>query len=462
MPVVPFENGFATGLSVLALLLAALSLSLPLSLPLSAAPPEYLANEEIAPDRASDVAAPLDGFARETVAVPPGAFGEATGAYFPILEEILSEATIELAPRTYYLRSSVGGQVREEWAAGGNASMLTGWWRDSLRIGLSGYTSQALATPHGRGSTGLLQPGGKGYWSLGEAYIEGKVGDLLSAKGFRQELTLPFFNRSDSRMTPKSHEAYIATADLSPQLRIGGGHITRMKNRTSEDFLPLSEVAGAEGTNRGATLAGIRYAWPDDAGSIGALYARGWDTMDIFYAETSRHWDLPGDFDFNTSVQFARQSSTGDELVGSFDTQSSGAQAALGFRSAVVTVACTTTDREADLRSPWGGTPLFNSVMISDFNRAGEDSWRAGLSYRFDRIGLSGVSAFANYVHGNTPDHGTAASPDEDEFDITVDLRPEKGVFRDWWLRVRHGWTDGHGGQQRKDLRIVLNCSIAF
>ena len=40
-----------------------------------------------------------------------------------------------------------------------------------------------------------------------------------------------------------------------------------------------------------------------------------------------------------------------------------------------------------------------------------------------------GLSAFLDYAKGDTPDSGTAASPDQDEFDYTVDYHFKEGRF---------------------------------
>jgi len=424
---------------------------------------DYIASEQVAPDSASQLLTPLDGLSPEVLDMgDPGIFAERIGSRVPLFTEMLSESVLTVSPRFYYFYSSTDDVIREEAAYGGLVSLKTGWWQDFLRLGFSGATSQALYTPDGRGGTGLLQRGGHGYWTPGEMYVEANFGDLFSVKGFRQELDLPYFNRNDSRMTPKVHEAYTVTSGAIPDLYFGVSHITKVKDRISDDFLSLSEVAGAEGTDRGATLVGFRYHWREDQSNIGAMNAAGWDTFNTLYAESTHSWDLPGDFDFNLSSQFTHQQSIGDELVGNFETWSIGGQAALSYAGLVATLGYTSTDQGAAIRNPWGGSPLFNSVMISDFDRAGENAWRVGLSYPFERIGLPGVSAFASYVHGNTPEFGPAASPDEEEFNVSVDLRPEKGPLKDFWLRVRYGWNDGLLDANHETFRVILNYSIQF
>ena len=114
------------------------------------------------------------------------------------------------------------------------------------------------------------------------------------------------------------------------------------------------------------------------------------------------------------------------------------------------------------MRNPWGGSPAFNSVMISNFSRPGEDALRIGLSYPFESIGLKGVSASANYVRGDTPESGPAASSDQEEFNVNLDIRPENGVFKEFWLRFRYGRNDGLLGIENENFRVILNYSMKF
>lgn len=437
-------------------------LAVVLSLPRQSDAADYLTSEQVVPASASQLPMPLSGLSEDVAVVPPGDFGKKIGSHVPILTEMFEGAVLELAPRFYYFYASNGDIRREEAAYGGSATLTTGWWRDFLRIGLSGYTSQPLYTPDERGNTGLLQQGGDGYWATGEAYIEGKFGELFTVKGPRQELNLPYFNRNDSRMTPVVHEAYSVISDAVPNLSIGAAHITQIKNHTSTDFVPLSEAAGANGTDRGATLAGLRYHWREKQSNIGMLIALGWDTFNTIYAESAHVWELPNDFELNTATQFTHQSSVGEEFVGDFESHSIGLQAALSYQGLIGTVAYTATDEGARIRNPWGGSPSFNSVMISNFSRPGEDAWRIGLSYPLEYIGLKGVSASANYVWGDTPESGSAASPDQEEFNVNLDLRPENGVFKDFWLRLRYAQNDGLLGIENKNLRVILNYSMSF
>src|SRR5262249_2886118 len=151
-----------------------------------------------------------------------------------------------------------------------------------------------------------------------------------------------------------------------------------------------------------------------DATYIGAVNELTWDLLNIAYLEASKTWRLSGDFEFRGELQFIDQRSVGDELLGGFATQLYGASLIASYRSAVLSIAFTSTADASNILRPFGGVPAFNSLMISDFDGAGENSLRVGVSYDFVRIGLTGVKVFANYAYGQLP-----ANQHEDEIDGT-------------------------------------------
>jgi hypothetical protein len=104
-------------------------------------------------------------------------------------------------------------------------------------------------------------------------------------------------------------------------------------------------------------------------------------------------------------------------------------------------------------------------VIISDFDRNGEKSLRLALTTDLTALGLEKVSVSTSWLRGDTPDSGPDASPDEKEFNITVDYKPTSAIFQDLWFRVRWARNDraaSLGGLDRTDLRVILNYSIAF
>ena len=74
---------------------------------------------------------------------------------------------------------------------------------------------------------------------------------------FRQALQLPFINGNDSRMIPNTFEVYQLEVEPWTALRLNFGYVAGMKARTSADFQPMSEIAGAPQVNRGTSFAGF-------------------------------------------------------------------------------------------------------------------------------------------------------------------------------------------------------------
>jgi hypothetical protein len=72
---------------------------------------------------------------------------------------------------------------------------------------------------------------------------------------------------------------------------------------------------------------------------------------------------------------------------------------------------------------------------------------------------------FANVVTGNTPDAGPIATPDETEYDLTVDYKIKEGSARNLWIRLRAAFIDQDdevGGDDFLDLRLIVNWDFGL
>jgi hypothetical protein len=409
-------------------------------------PPEYLAATHEPADTAAQIPSP---FEEPTVELP------AWRLFRLSTEPFLRDLAFSLQPRLFYDYVDNGKTLSEAFAAGGALILTTGWWHDFLQLGIAGYTSQPLATPYNAGGTGLLRPDGDGLLVLGQAWAKLREGPVMVTL-FRQDLEWPFVNGDDSKMIPNLFEAYRLDVRPSNDLRFGLTYITDMKSRNSDEFLPMSEVAGVPGVNRGTSVAGFL------AGSVtqtylGAINLLTWDLLNIMYMQAGRTWKLSEDFQLRGDVQFIDERSVGDDLLGHFNTQLYGASLNASYRSAVLTLAVTKTYDGSDILSPFGGVPAFNSVMISDFDSAGETSYRVGASYDFARIGLTGVKAFANYVHGELPEGHS-----DDEVDATVDYYVHKGPLKNCSLSVRYGYNSPSYKPASEDFRVIANYTFTW
>ncbi len=262
-------------------------------------------------------------------------------------------------------------------------------------------------------------------------------------------------------MVPNTFEAYALVGKEIQNTSFHVAQVTKMKKRDSYKFVYMSEAAGIKDTDEGVTMTGGRYDFRENA-NIGILSQYAWELWNTVYAEANAVFDLTEQIGLKVSAQYTDQRSVGDELDGDFSTYAVGGRVALGYRGAILTLAYTSTDNDSETRNPFGGHPGYTALMVEDFNRAGEDAWLAGLSFDFSKLSVEGLSAFAKYAHGNTPDSGTHASPDQEELDFTVDYEIKEGRLKGLWLRLRAAFLNQNGfaANDVEDFRIILNFPL--
>ena len=441
-----------------------------------AAEPEYIeARSPISTDL-EDASAPIEGLDTNPdsyfqpgdltplfpdARLPPESLIDWTG------EAFWEDMTLKFLPRAYYFhRKFESGNVAEATTNGGARDLQTGWYRDFLRFRFTGFTSQKIAGKLSEDGTGNLAPGQSPYTVLGVATAELKIWDAVVFGG-RTELNLPYINGKDSRMTPNTFEGlgfHYGEKGKDP-LRFGLAHLTQIKFRTSSDFVSFSEQAGAPiGDDGGVTAVALRYDINDDA-YIGFTNDYGWNTFNTFYTEGQYFFELGNGIGLRVGAQFTHQDSVGDEWLGSFSTYGVGARAGLEFCDFVLSASINKTGDGGDILAPWGGSPTYRSLMISDEDRAGETAVTLALAYDFSQVGLKGLSSKVSWLSGNTPDFGPAASPDEKELSVTVDYRPPVECLENLWLRCRWAKNDrakSQGGQDREDVRVILDYAMEF
>ena len=431
--------------------------------PLSASPPEYLAAEQPAAAAVEDERPPMVeayaevGLPTAGYIAPPDSSSDAAPFW--------RDSRLYARPRSYYFeRQRDNAPDSQAWAYGGWLGFRSGAWRDRVRLDAALYTTQRAYGPGDKDGTGLLGEGQEGFWVLGEASVDVELTEALSSRLYRQTFNLPYLNRNDSRMVPNTFEAYTLRKRPADGWALLASHVRQMKTRTSDDFVSLSEAAGFADEDEPLTVGALSFE-PGERFNVGATCQVAWEFMQTCYAEANLLTYVAEEFALRFGAQYTDQRSVGDEIGGDFDTYVYGGKVAAGYRGAVLTAAFTSTG-DVRIRNPFGGYPGYLSLMIQSFNRADEDGWLLGLSYDFSELGLPGLSGFVNYADGDTPDSGPRASPDQEEFDVTVDYRPTLGLLDGLWLRARAAWLDRNdapaGGGDVTDYRLILNYERSF
>ena len=383
---------------------------------------------------------------------------------FSRLGDVFREGSLDLELRNYYFhRVRDADPSIEAWAQGGGLSYATPWWKNRLRLGATLYSSQKLYGPADKDGSKLLEPGQQSFSVPGQAYLEARLYGNLSLRVYRQAFELPYLNGNDSRMVPNTFEA-VTLYDFSGKRFVYGlAQTWRIKKRDATDFISMTEAAGIDGPDRSVSTAAARYSFTNGA-NVGLVNHYGRDFLNIFYTEVNSRTRTAKGFGFQFSAQFTRQNAVGDQLGGDFDTRSGGAKLAASYAGLVLSLAHTSTADNAGIQSNWGGKPSYLSLMIKDFDRAGEDAWLVGLSCDFRHFGDNAFSGFVNYARGDTADQGRKASPDQSEFNLTLDYKPEAGMLKGLWLRLRGAFVDqdGSGGSDLRDIRFIANYDFSI
>jgi hypothetical protein len=451
--------GVAVRLSAALLLTTGLSAS-------HASEPDYLTRKGPLVESPEDLDSAIDYLGRpdkrapiEADATPPP--GAAPPAPKGLVSELVDGAQFGGQLRTYYLeRLRDGANDSQAWAAGGSLGFKSGLWRDRLGFGVRLYTSQPVYAPRDKPGSGLLAPVQDGYTVLGESYLLLRPFGTSYLQLWRQGMELPYLNKHDTRMTPNTFEAYLLLDRDAKRFNYVLGYVDKIRKRTETTWQSLATAAGAD-AKRGAGVLGARWRIGERT-NIGAIDIFGIDTFNTFYTEATAALtptDDDAELEMRLSVQYTDQRSVGEALIGRFQTYQLGGKFDIGAYGATLTLAYTDTGSGADIQNPWGGVPSYNSVIVEDFDSAGERAWRVGAAYDFARIGLTGVSGFVNYTAGNTPDSGANARADTDELDLTLDWRPKSGGLDGLWLRGRMAVVNavGPGAVDQLDFRVILN-----
>ena len=386
---------------------------------------------------------------------------ETIGAESDRSQWLLEGAELVLKPRTYYLHRGYDvADTRAGWALGGGLEFRSGWWEDRVRFGATISTTQKLYGPSDKDGTQLFKPGPEAFTVVSEAYATIRLAGDHGVRIGRQTLDLPYLGKHDLRMIPNTFEAVGIGNKPGDGFAYMAGYVDAIKYKDSDEFIPMSEAAGVEGSDDGLTFWGARYRMPDQS-VYGVLHQRTPDLFETTFAKVEQRVVLADETSLWADISYTGQSSIGDELLGDFSTHLVSARLELVSGAQKFRVGMSRTDEGGGIKKPYGNPANYLSIIINDFDRADEDAISLGYSYDFGQVGPGKLSFFANAVWGETPDKGPNASPDASEFDLTVDWRLNQGWSEKVWVRFRGAWVrqdeDFPGADDLFDFRIIVN-----
>lgn len=413
-----------------------------------------------APDSAVEVVTPVDEALSEPEVEEPVLIKRPAEAVKDA-PPVIRDAQFKFNFRAYsFDRETASGRQDSANALGGELFFETGRFARIAKVGLSYYTSNLVGSSENPGFTGLVAADGDDLSVLGQAYLRLGGPDGWQASLYRQGVKIPYLDLDDSRMIPRTHEAYLAYR-RGERSAYGLGHFAKTKSKVSDRFIPMSEAAGAPGSDEGVSVAGAKLGLNNDA-TLGVFNLYGWDTYNTLYAEGNWASYLLRDVGTKVGVQYTDQRSVGDQLLDDFRTWQTGIKGSGGVKGAVLTLAYTQIGDSGSIRFPWGGFPSYNWGMLADFNRPGERAWRVGVSLAGSTWGRDAWSGFVNLTRGYDARDGESGdvAPDVTEVSGTVDFRPASGSIKGLWVRVRAGRAEFDDRSDITNLRVIVNYAL--
>lgn len=365
--------------------------------------------------------------------------------------------------RTFYFnREKSDGSASEAWALGGWLQYESGWWLDTFAIGAVGYTSQPLYAPDDRDGTLVLAPGQRGISVVGEAWAALRYEEYALLRGYRQRVDDGYLNPQDNRMIPNTFEGVVMSGKLA-WLQYRAGYLWDIKPRDSNDFVSMSSQAGAPGGATGLLLTSLTLTPVTDLTVHLANY-RVADVFNTAFAKAKYTRVLAADLSLDVGAQYTDQRSTGDARLGSFRTWNAGVGARLTWKRLSLGAAFHVTDDDESIRSPYGSWPGYLSLMVTDFDRAGEKAWGVGLKYDFAGsllpMSAKGLTVHLLYAQGtDRRDPATQRglpTTREGNLDVIYDVPAVKGLS----LRFRNAYVDEGGPRVVMDFRLIVDYKL--
>jgi hypothetical protein len=382
------------------------------------------------------------------------------------LKDAFTEGTLKGEIRTYYFTRDFDNNTtdREDMAIGTLLSYRTAPLY-GITAGVSTATSSSISSDDDKAVYGLLAADASGdhdnYARLQEYFVQGNWFNTTLKLG-AQQVSSPFLNGHDIRMTPKTYRGLTLENRSVENLVLKAFYLTDYMGWSDEDFKSMSSVTG-EGDADEPLLAGsITYRLPVDIASVDAeaWHYRLDDVFNSSYfkANMSKQFE---NVRIHFTPSFLKQDSLGDDLAGHFDTHQYGFNTGVKFSGFDITAFYAKTGEDA-IFAPWGdGKVLIQQINAS--GRADEDAYALKLGYDFANVGMNGLSAYVFQGLYDAPNSGANSASDISETNFSVQYK-FAGNLDGLSARVRYAMVDydDDTAEDFNDFRIYLNYSFSF
>jgi hypothetical protein len=391
-------------------------------------------------------------------------FSAETPAFF-------SESLVQFVSRTYYLtRDNSDGSKSQAWAAGGWLAFRSGLIGDVFGVHAAAYTSQPIFAPFDEGGTKLLAPPQNSIGVLGQIYGRIQFGDQ-EFRGGRQLVDTPLINAQDNRMLPNTFEAatIVSLPDTDRKYDYAVGYLWNMKERDSNDFIPMSAaLTGNDVVNHGAPFGMLQYRLVPGL-SLVAMDYNVQDFINTSFAQLEYDFKQPiGVPNWIIGANVTDQRSVGANLLTGtpFETYQASAKVQMLYSGWTLFVAGSMNGAGSNPISPFGGNPNYTSMQQVTFDNANEKAIGGSIAYEFGAFGLSGLSTGVWYTRGWGAINPSTISgiPDRSELDLWIQYRPTEGPLKGFRLKLQYEnvWQLGNVRDTQPQLQFIVDYTVLF
>jgi len=309
--------------------------------------------------------------------------------------------------------------------------------------------------------SGLLAPGddpndGESYAALDEYFLRYNNWDTALTLG-AFSMSTPWMSGFDLRMTPKKYRGVSLTNNSFENVKLHGYYITDWLDWTSESWDSIaSGLSGNEDDDEDSIIGGIVWQTTD------SLKIQAWDfyfdeVLNAIYGRLDYSYKFTDSYAFATNLKYLDQRDVGVGLSGDLNTYMGGGDVSLAGYGAKLTLYYGAVGDDA-IENPFGGDYVV-IMQTKWLERAEEEVWGIKLDYNFDKVGLTGLSAYLYFANFDTPDTGENASTDMDELDLNIQYK-FSGWLEDLILKFRYAHVnqdeDVADGNDWDDIRFYI------
>jgi hypothetical protein len=384
------------------------------------------------------------------------------------------DSLLQFVARSYYLtRDNFDGSRSQAWAGGGWLAFRSGLIGNLFGVQAAYYTSQKLSGPQDDDGTKLLAPGQNSLGMLGQIYGRMQIYDQ-EFRGGRQLVDTPLINPSDNRMVPNTFggTTLVTLPDKDRNYDYALGYLWEVKQRDSNDFIPMSDALATVNANRGTTFGMIKYR-PFSGFSTVIMDYHTQDFINTGFGQVEYDFRRPKEVpNWIMGANLIDQGSSGSDLLtgSSFQTSQTSAKLQMTYAGWILFAAGSSTGDQSKIFSPFGSKPNYTDMQQVSFDNANEKAFGGSAAYdfgyAFSQSGLSGLTAGAWYTHGWDAINPTTnlGIPNRNELDLWIQYRPTEGPLKGFRLKTQYSdlWQQGNTRSVQPEFRLILDYTVLF